>query len=124
MRTPTVTVRAIKPGDRLELQWLASPAHAPRSMIPGLLAERDGVPLAAIALGSGAVLADPGDPPADAVRALRFLRYRVMRQGGYSGAERSLLRGAQARLPTAANPPLPARRVTQPILGPVAEVSG
>ena len=65
MRTPTVTVRAIKTADWLELWWLASPARVPGSMIPGLLAERDRVPIAAIALSSGAVLADPGDPPAD-----------------------------------------------------------
>jgi len=118
MRTPTVTVRAIKPGDRLELQWLASPARVPRSMIPGLLAERDGVPLAAIALSSGAVLADPGDPPADTVRSLRFLRYQAMRQSGHGGPARSLLRGARARLATCGDPPLTANRVTAAIAGP------
>jgi hypothetical protein len=40
------------------------------------------------------VIADPGDPPEDAVGLLKFLRYRVMRQGGHSGAWRSLLRRA------------------------------
>jgi hypothetical protein len=63
-------------------------------MTPGLLAERDGVPVVAIALTSGAVLADPGDQAEDAVRLLKLVRYRVMRQGGYSGDWRSLLRGA------------------------------
>ena len=63
-------------------------------MSPGLLAERDGLPVAAIALTSGAVVADPRDPPEDAVRRLKFLRYRVMRQSEHTGAWRSLLRRA------------------------------
>ena len=94
MRTPAVTVRAITPGDWLELQWLASPARLPRSITPGLLAERDGVPIAAIALSSGAVAADPGDPPADAIELLKLLRDRVVRQGGHPDAARSHLHRA------------------------------
>ena len=94
MRTPTVTVRAITPGDGLELRWLASQARLARSIAPGLLVERDGVPIAAIALSSGAVLADPGDPPTETIRMLKLVRYRVLSQGGHSGAARSLLRGA------------------------------
>jgi hypothetical protein len=35
-------------------------------MTPGLLAERKGVPVAAIALTSGTVAAEPGDPAGDA----------------------------------------------------------
>jgi len=34
MITATVTVRSIKPGDGLELQWLSSPARLPGSMTP------------------------------------------------------------------------------------------
>jgi hypothetical protein len=51
-------------------------------MSPGLLAERDGVAVAAIARSSGAVVAGPGDPAGDAGRLLKFLRYPVMRQRG------------------------------------------
>jgi hypothetical protein len=47
-----------------------------------LLAERGHVPLAAITLTSGTVLASPSADTADAVSLLRFARYRVMRQGG------------------------------------------
>jgi hypothetical protein len=107
MRTHTLNVRAIQSGDSLELHWLASPARAPGSMRPGLLAERDGLPVAAIALSSGAVVSDPGDPAEDVVRSLRFLRYQVMRQGGASGAWRSLLRRAGSSPCTAAMPSTP-----------------
>jgi hypothetical protein len=57
-------------------------------MTPGLPAKRDGVAVAAIARSSGAVAAGPGDPAGDAVRLPKFLRYRVHRQGGHSGAPR------------------------------------
>ena len=124
MRTPTVTVRAIKTADWLELQWLASPARVPGSMIPGLSAERDRVPIAAIALSSGAVVTDPADPPPDAARMLKLLRYRVMRQSGHSGAARALLRGARARLAACDQAPLTVGRSTQRIADPVAESSG
>jgi hypothetical protein len=61
--------------------------------LPGtaLLAEHDGAPLAAIGLTSGTVLADPANTGLDVVRALRLTRYRIMRQGGHTGAARSLL---------------------------------
>jgi hypothetical protein len=44
-----------------------------------LLAEQAGVPLAALALSSGAVTADPTP---DALAALRRRRYELLRQGG------------------------------------------
>ena len=70
-----------------------------------LLAERGHVPLAAITLTSGTVLASPSAETADAVSLLRFARYRVMRQGGQTSAARSRLRRAQARSRRAATPP-------------------
>jgi hypothetical protein len=75
------------------------------------LAERDGVPVAAIALSNGAVVVDPGDPAADAVRLLKLLRYRVMRQGGQGDGARSLLRRARTRKPATAVSDLGERRV-------------
>ena len=57
-----------------------------------LLAERSGVALAAVALTSGSVAADPSYPTAIAVRALRYRRYQLLRQGGDVGPAWSLLR--------------------------------
>lgn len=57
-----------------------------------LLAEREGVPIAAIGLTTGAVVADPFTPTADAVSSLRERRYRLLRQGGDVGGRRGLLR--------------------------------
>jgi len=45
-----------------------------------LLAEQAGVPVAALALSSGAVTADP---TADVLAALRLRRYQLLRQGGH-----------------------------------------
>jgi hypothetical protein len=61
-----------------------------------LLAERHGVPLAAIRLTSGTVLAGPSNDLLDVVSALRLIRYRIMRQGGQTGAARSLLSRAES----------------------------
>ena len=63
-----------------------------------LLAERDGVAVAALPLTSGLVLADPLTSTADAVCLLRRRRYRLLRQGGDVGMARTLIR----RLATAA----------------------
>jgi hypothetical protein len=47
-----------------------------------LIAERDGVALAAVALTSGRVVADRSPRAAAAVHLLRLRRYRLLRQGG------------------------------------------
>jgi hypothetical protein len=57
-----------------------------------LIAERDGVAIAAIGLTSGAVAADPFNRTAEAVSVLRERRYRMLRQGGDTGNVHSLLR--------------------------------
>jgi hypothetical protein len=46
-----------------------------------LLAEADGVPVAAVSLETGHVVADPFQHSAAAVRALRLRRYQATRQG-------------------------------------------
>jgi hypothetical protein len=89
---PAVTVRAASPADSRTLDLLAWLTRRSRPRAGrDLLAERDGVPLAAISLTSGTVLADPGNTTPEIVRALRLTRYRTMRQGGRTGAARSLL---------------------------------
>ena len=47
-----------------------------------LIAERDGVAVAAVALTSGRVVAVPSPRAAAAVQLLRLRRYRLLRQGG------------------------------------------
>jgi hypothetical protein len=94
MPESSLYVRGAQSHNSLALDWLARLDGRPRPVGPVLLAERDGVPVAAIALTSGAVVADPCTPSQHAVGFLRFLRYRIMRQGGQSDAARSLLRRA------------------------------
>ena len=92
MSKSTVTVRAAGAADSRTVDSLARRAGRSRGL-PGraLLAERNGLPLAAIGLTSGTLLADPTSPRLDVVSALKFTRYRIMRQGGQIGAARSLL---------------------------------
>jgi hypothetical protein len=87
-----LTIRAATPGDADALRWLAALDSRPRISGYVLLAERDGVAVAAIALASGAVVADPFNSTAAAVRFLRARRYRLLRQGGDVGAVRALVR--------------------------------
>jgi hypothetical protein len=81
MSDHVLTIRAATPRD-----------SRPRMRGPALLAERDGVPIAAIALTSGTVVVDPFSPTEDAVALLRSRRYRLLRQGGDVAPVRSLLR--------------------------------
>jgi hypothetical protein len=87
-----LTIRAATPSDANALERLARLDSRPRLGGRALLAERDGVAIAAVALTSGSVVADPFHPAADAVRLLRFRRYQLLRQGGDSGPAWSLMR--------------------------------
>lgn len=98
MINPALTIRMASPHDSRALEWLDRYAERRSwpSAGPALLAERDGAPVAAIVLTSGTVLADPLTATHENLRALRFARYRLMRQGGQIDAPRSLLRRATA----------------------------
>jgi hypothetical protein len=87
-----LTIRAATPDDADALRWLAALDSRPHMSGHVLLAERDGAAVAAIALSSGTVAADPFNHTADAVRFLRARRYRLLRQGGDVGAVRALVR--------------------------------
>jgi hypothetical protein len=90
---PALTIRVATPRDHHDLLRLTAPEGRSRPTGRTLLAERDGVPVAAVALTSGAVLADPSDPAATTgVRLLRRRRYQLLRQGGDVGPVASLLR--------------------------------
>jgi hypothetical protein len=92
MSISQLTIRATTPIDDAKLSRLAVLDSGPRLRGQGLIAERDGEAVAAIALTSGSVVADPFNPTADIVRALRERRYRLLRQGGDTGQVSSLLR--------------------------------
>jgi hypothetical protein len=86
---PTLTIRTTTPADLRGLAHRAG-VSAPRGR--ALVAERNGLPIAAISLTSGAIVTDSGAFTADAVHVLRFLRYRLLRQGGQRGPLQSLVR--------------------------------
>jgi hypothetical protein len=92
-----LTIRVAGPGDSRVLELLARLGRRSEQLgRRALLAERDGVPLAALALTSGSLLTDPLNPMADAERLLKLTRYGILRQGAGTGATRSLLRRAAA----------------------------
>jgi hypothetical protein len=86
-----LTIRAATPHDRDALSRLTRRRFT-RPATHALLAERDGVAIAAIALTSGRIAADTGPGSADAVRRLRYRRYQLLRQGGDVGPAWLLLR--------------------------------
>jgi hypothetical protein len=95
-----LTIRVATPRDEHDLLRLAARKGRSRPTGRTLLAERDGVTIAAVALTSGAVVSDPA--AGDAVRQLRRRRYQLLRQSGDVGPVALLLR----RLV----PPIPAVR--------------
>jgi len=80
-----VTIRRAEPRDAERLRLLAALDRRPPLGGRVLLAEVDGVPIVALALGSGVVAADPLRMTAGAVRVLRRRRYQLLRQGGRVG---------------------------------------
>jgi hypothetical protein len=79
----------------MTLRRLAELDSAPWLTGRVLLAEADGVPLAAVSLETGAVAADPFRHTAHLIRMLRLRRCQLMRQGGRRPL-RALLRRSRA----------------------------
>jgi hypothetical protein len=92
MLNPALTVRAATPHDADTLRRLAALDNRRQPHGHTLLAEHDGVALAAIALSSGLTAADPRTDTSHAVHLLKHRRYRLLRQGGDVGYARALLR--------------------------------
>jgi hypothetical protein len=92
MRDQPLTIRLAAPDDSGTLRRLAELDSAPRLRRRVLLAESDGLPVAAISLDTGAVTADPFQHTATAVHMLRLRRYQLLRQGGDVAPARQLLR--------------------------------
>ncbi len=97
MHMHEAVIRAATSADRDQLSRLAiaSHRHNPRGHV--LMAERDRDVVAAIELGSGAVLAGPEARRSDDVEQLRRARYQVLRQSNGVGYARSRLRRMLAR---------------------------
>ncbi|MBV8219890.1 MAG: hypothetical protein JO325_15610 [Solirubrobacterales bacterium] len=93
MSSNVLTIRATAPTDSDELTHLVtlgSRAYMPGSN--GLVAELDGMPVAAVSLTSGAVAADLDRAHTGAVKSLMYRRYQILRQGGDVGRGRNVLR--------------------------------
>jgi hypothetical protein len=91
MSDSRLTIRGTNPSDDVALSWLAALDRRRRIRGRALIAERDGVAVAAIGLTSGAVAEDPHNSTPEVVKRLRELRYRFMHQGTDSGNVNALL---------------------------------
>lgn len=95
MNAPELTIRLARPDEGRLLERLAQLDSARGLTGRVLIAEADGVAIAAISLETGAVVADPFEPTAYAVRVLRLRRYQLTRQAGHRPIG-ALLRRARA----------------------------
>jgi hypothetical protein len=100
MLHPAMTIRAATPSDADALSRLAALGNRRSPHGRALVAEREGVVIAAIALTNGSILADPANHPNDTAHMLRQCRYRIMRQGGDVGRVQWLLRRLAAPVQT------------------------
>ena len=80
MSDQTLTIRVAAPDDDGALRRLAELESTRPLRGRVLIAEAGGVPVAAVALETGAVTADPFLRTAGAVHALRQRRYELLRQ--------------------------------------------
>jgi hypothetical protein len=93
MSQHSLTIRATAPADTDDLAHLVTLGS--RAYLPGrhgLVAEVDGIAVAAVSLTSGAVAADPDRAHTGAVKSLMYRRYQILRQGGDVGRARNVLR--------------------------------
>jgi hypothetical protein len=72
-----VVIRQSSADDRARLQRLAMLDSAPQPHGPMLVAEREGLLVAALPLGGGRPIADPFEPSADVVRLLELRRTQL-----------------------------------------------
>jgi hypothetical protein len=92
MNDQHLTIRVADPDDTPALLRLAALDSAGPLTGRVLMAELGTVPVAAVSLDAGAVIADPFRHTEDAVRVLRLRRYQLLRQGADVAPARSLLR--------------------------------
>jgi hypothetical protein len=82
MSLPALSIRLATATDADALARLAQLDHRVHPSGRALIAEHDGTPIAAVALTSGAVVADPAHRAGGVVEQLRFRRYQLLAQGG------------------------------------------
>jgi hypothetical protein len=75
--TEQLTIRPAHHGDEAVLDRLAQLDSARLSDGPHVIAERDGIAVAAISEADGSVVADPFEPTADVVAVLQAYQERV-----------------------------------------------
>jgi hypothetical protein len=73
----SLVIRQSSPDDSGRLQRLAMLDSAPRPHGPMLVAEREGLLVAAVPLGGGRAIADPFEPSADVVGLLELRRAQL-----------------------------------------------
>jgi hypothetical protein len=73
----SLVIRQSSPEDRGRLHRLAMLDSAPRPHGPMLVAEREGLLVAAVPLGGGRPIADPFEPSADVVGLLELRRAKL-----------------------------------------------
>jgi hypothetical protein len=91
-------IRSATRADDAALARLAALSHRERPNGRTLIVEDDASVVAAIAVTSGAVLADPSGDDEQAVQLLRRSRYELLRQGA-AGPARLLMRQLGAARP-------------------------
>jgi hypothetical protein len=93
------TIRSATPRDAGTVRRLAELDSAPALEGTVLLAELNGMPVAAVSLKNGAVTADPFRPTEDVVGMLKRRRYQILRQGRDVGPARAVIRRLAAPNP-------------------------
>jgi hypothetical protein len=88
----SLIIRAVNPSDSRSLARLTPIGTRHYTHRRGLVAEVDGMPVAAISLSSGAVVADLDRADLRLVRSLKYRRYQILRQSGGAGDVRTELR--------------------------------
>ena len=94
MRDQPMTIRFATTHDAWALRRLAALDSASALTGRVLVAEREGAPIAAVSLESGAAIADPFQPTAGAPALLRLRRYEILRRGGAGALAWAALRRA------------------------------
>src|SRR5689334_9683623 len=94
MSSPSLTIRPARPVDDWAIARLAALDSASPLTGDVLVAESDGIPVAAVAVATGDAIADPFVPSAETVAVLRM---RARQLGAPTASRKTLLRFARLR---------------------------
>lgn len=96
---PTITIRTATEADTPALDRLAALDDTARIYLPALVAEQDGVPVAALSLADGLIAADPFVRTAETVELLEL---RASRLRAETPRRRRVIRARRGRRTVAA----------------------